>query len=117
MGKIKMPPEEIKYPYPKALGKKGYSISTIKGRAMIVECSKKWGDYTRILDLVRHSDGNLSLRFCQFYRKPDGNDNDWIYGQGAGHMGIETFYKVIEKAKTNPDYGSFEGVLDKVKIV
>lgn len=113
MGKIKMPPGEITYPYPKALGKKGYTKNKIIGRAMMIECEKNRGDYTRILDLL----DNGQLRFCQYYRKPGGNDNDWIYGQGAGHMKIETFYKLIEKAKTDPDHGNFEGVLDKIKIV
>lgn len=118
MGKIKMPPKDIRYPYPKAVGK-GYSTAKIIGRAMIKERFDKWGDYMRILDLVefqpdRHQKCHRELRFCQFYRKARSTDNDWIFGQGAGHMSVKTFYNLINKAKTNPDYGDFKGVFDKL---
>lgn len=112
MGKIKMPPTNIKYPYPKAVGS-GYSVAKIIGRAMEIEYFSKFGDYMRILDLVEFQpDAHKELRFCQFYRKDGGTDNDWIFGQGAGHMSVKTFYKLIYKAKTNPDYGTFEGVFE-----
>ena len=47
-----MPPRDIRYPYPKAVGK-GYSFGKIVGRAMIKESYRNWGDYMRILDLVK----------------------------------------------------------------
>ena len=116
MGKIKIPPKDINYPYPKAVGK-GYSTGKIIGRAMVLESFVKWGDYMRILDLVefqpdKHQNRHKELRFCQFYRKAGGTDNDWIFGQGAGHMSVKTFYKLIRKATTKPDYGNFEDVFD-----
>jgi len=92
MGKIKNPPSDIRYPYPKAVGS-GFSTGKIIGRAMEREHFSKWGDYMRILDLVElDNDGHREIRFCQFYRKAGGKNNDWIFGQGAGHMKIETFY-------------------------
>lgn len=120
MGKIRIPPKDIKYPYPKAVGH-GYSVGKIIGRAMEIECFPKWGDYMRILDLVefkpdKYQKCHKELRFCQFYRKAGGTDNDWIFGQGAGHMSVETFYKLIHKAKTNPDWGNFKGVFDEPTI-
>jgi len=113
-----MPPKDIRYPYPKAVGE-GLSIGKIIGRAMETECFPKFGDYMRILDLVEFQADSRQklhreLRFCQFYRKAGGTDDDWIFGQGAGHMSVETFYKLIHKARTNPDCGTFEGVFDKV---
>lgn len=112
-----MPPKDIKYPYPKAVGH-GYSIGKIIGRAMIIERFNKWGDYMRILDLVEFQPDKLQkrhreLRFCQFYRKARGTNDDWIFGQGAGHMSVNTFYKLIYKAAAKPDYGTFEGAFDK----
>lgn len=107
-----MPPKDIRYSYPKAVGR-GYSVGKIIGRAMLKEHFRKWGDYMRILDLVKwEKDVHKELRFCQFYRKDGGTDNDWIFGQGAGHMKVETFYKLMHKAATNPDCGTFEGVFD-----
>ena len=88
---------------------------------MIIERFRKWGDYMRILDLIefqpdKRQKRHKELRFCQFYRKAGGADNDWIFGQGAGHMSVGTFYRLVHKAKTNPDHGSFEGVFDKLII-
>ena len=71
----------------------------------------------RVLDLVEwEKDGHKELRFCQYYRKDRGTDKDWIWGQGAGHMSVATFYKLIHKARTKPDYGTFEDVFDKFII-
>ena|ERR1017187_9518223 len=118
MGKIKMPPKEIRYPHPKAVGQ-GHSVAKIIGRVMEIERFPKWGDYMRILDLVEwqkdkhHKTTLRELRFCQFYRKAGGADDDWVFGQGAGHLNIETFFKLIHKAATKPDHGSFDGVFDK----
>ncbi len=114
MGRIIMPPKPIHYPYPKAVGKKGYSIGIVLGRAMHTEHFKNWGDYKRIIDWVKFDDGHRELRFTQYYRKPNGTDNDWIYGQGTGHMSIKTFYKLIRKAKANPNYGSFDKIFDRL---
>lgn len=86
---------------------------------MEIERSPKWGDYMRLLDLVEwqkdthHKEPHRELRFCQFYRKAAGTDNDWIFGQGAGHMKVATFYKLVLKAMTSPDYDTFKGVFDK----
>lgn len=113
MGKIRIPPNDIHYPYPKAVGK-GFSTGKIIGRAMVLEKFPKWGDYMRILDLVKWEHGGEEIRFCQFYRKDNGTDKDWIFGQGAGHMHIKTLKKLIHKAKTKPDYGTFEGIFDKL---
>ncbi len=116
LGVIKMPPKDLHYPHPKAVGD-GYEDAKIVGRAMLVEHYPKWGDYTRIIDLVEWKrDGHKELRFCQYYRKDGGTDSDWIFGQGSGHLKVETFYKLIKKAKTNPDYGVFEGVFDKLTL-
>ncbi|MFA5246528.1 MAG: hypothetical protein WC408_01395 [Candidatus Micrarchaeia archaeon] len=116
MGVIKMPPKDISYPYPKAVGV-GVSIGRIIGRARINEHFPNWGDYARILDLVQWKrDGHQELRFCQYYRKDGGTEKDWIFGQGAGHLSVNTFYKLIKKAKTNPDYGTFEGAFDKLTL-
>jgi len=118
MGAIKKIPKDIKYPYPKAIGR-GYSVGKIIGRTMVMEHFPKWGDYMRILDLVEwqvdkhHKKPHKELRFCQFYRKNKGTNNDWIFGQGAGHMKPKTFYKLIYKAVTNPDYGTFEGIFNR----
>ena len=115
MGKIIMPPRNIYYPYPKALGKKGGSTGKIIGRAMVLESGLGTGDYMRIVDYVNwFPDNYKEIRFCQFYRKPNGGDQDWIYGQGAGHMSPETFRKLIEKARSSPDYGTFEGIFDNI---
>ena len=118
MGKIRDEPKDIKYPYPKAVGL-GYSVGKIIGRAKQIEHFSKWGDYMRVLDLVEFQPDarqkrHKELRFCQFYRKAGGTDHDWIFGQGAGHMSVETFYKLIHKARTKPDYGTFEGVFDEL---
>jgi len=118
MGKLREKLKDIQYPYPKALGQ-GCSVGKIIGYAMVKEHFPKWGDYMRILDLVEfqpddHQKRHKELRFCQYYRKPKGTDNDWIFGQGAGHMSVETFYKLIRKARTKPDYGTFEGVFDEL---
>src|SRR3989344_127397 len=120
MGKIKEKPSDVKYPYPKAVGR-GYSTGKIIGRAMSIERFSKWGDYMRILDLIEFQPDKFQkrhkeLRFCQFYRKAGGKNNDWIFGQGAGHMSVRTFYKLIHKAKTKPDYGNFNGAFDKIVI-
>lgn len=123
MGKIKNPPKDIEYPHPKAVREscavplcQEYSVGKIIGRAMEMECFPKWGDYMRILDLVEwqkdehHKKPHKELRFCQFYRKTGGTDSDWIFGQGAGHMSVGTFYKLVQKARTKPDYGDFDSV-------
>jgi len=120
LGKIKKIPKDIPYPYPKAVGQ-GYSTGKIIGRAMTIERFSRWGDYMRIVDLVEFQPGQLQkrhkeIRFCQFYRKAGGTDSDWIFGQGAGHMSVETFYKLIYKAMTKPDYGSFEDAFSKLII-
>ena len=120
MGKIREKPKDICYPYPKAVGT-GASVGKIIGRAKVEEKFPKWGDYMRILDLVEfqpdnHQKRHKELRFCQFYRKAGGTDNDWFFGQGAGHMSVKTFYKLISKAMTKPDYGTFEGVFDGLVI-
>lgn len=113
-GRIINPPKNIRYPYPKAVGQ-GYSVGKIIGRAMEIERFPKWGDYMRVLDLIEfEKDGHRELRFCQYYRKAGGMDNDWIFGQGAGHMKITTFYKLILQAATKPDYGTFQGIFDKL---
>lgn len=109
-----MPPKDISYPRPKVVGP-GYESARIIGRAMVMERFPKWGDYMRILDLVEwKKDRHKEIRFCQFYRKVGGTDRDWIFGQGAGHMKVATFYKLIRKARTKPDYGTFRNVLDKL---
>lgn len=85
---------------------------------MEMERFPKWGDYMRILDLVEwqkdkhHKKTHKEIRFCQFYRKAKGTDKDWIFGQGAGHMKDTTFYKLIHKAATRPDFGTFEHIFD-----
>ena len=82
---------------------------------MVLEKFPKWGDYMRVLDLVKwEKDGHKEIRFCQYYRKAGGRENDWIFGQGAGHMKVQTFYKLIREAKIKPDYGTFEGIFDKI---
>jgi hypothetical protein len=114
MGKIAHPPKDICYPEPKAVGL-GSSTAKIIGRAMVLEKFPEWGDYMRILDLMKwEHTGHKEIRFCQFYRKAGGTENDWIFGQGAGHMKVQTFYKLIRKAKTKPDYGTFEGIFNKL---
>jgi hypothetical protein len=118
MGQIRKPPKDIHYPYPKAVGE-GYSNGKKIGRAMELERFPKFGDYMRILDLVEFQPDSVQkrhreIRFCQFYRKTGGTDSDWIFGQGAGHMSVKTFYKLIHKAKTKPDYGTFDGVFDEL---
>lgn len=113
MGKISTPPKPIRYPYPKAVGKKGYSRGKVLGRVMKIERFKKWGDYMRIIDWIRFDDGHKELRFTQYYRKPRGTDKDWIYNQGAGHMSSNTFYRLIKKAKADPD---FEGIFDRLSF-
>ena len=121
MGKIRKEPKDIEYPYPKAVGH-GYSVGKVIGRAMVIERFPKWGDYMRVLDLVEwqkdryHKKRHRELRFCQFYRKAKGKKDDWIFGQGAGHMKIKTFYKLLKKAKTNPDFGTFEGVFGALRV-
>lgn len=111
-----MPPNKITYPHPKAVGT-GFETAKIIGRAMVIERYPKWGDYMRILDLVEwEKDHHKELRFCQFYRKAKGTDTDWIFGQGAGHMKKETFYKLIKKAKTKPNFGTFEDIFNGLKI-
>ncbi|PIQ68922.1 MAG: hypothetical protein COV91_01480 [Candidatus Taylorbacteria bacterium CG11_big_fil_rev_8_21_14_0_20_46_11] len=118
MGVIREKPRDIIYPHPKAVGS-GKSVGKILGRAMLIERFPKWGDYMRILDLVEwqkdehHKNPHKEIRFCQFYRKAGGTDKDWIFGQGAGHMKPETFFKLIHKAITKPDYGTFNGILDR----
>jgi hypothetical protein len=112
MGKIKMPPNDIEYPRPKAVGN-GKMFAEIIGRAMIQETCPEWGDYMRILDLLLWEDGDKEIRFCYYYRKPNGTDSDWIFGQGSGHMKVYTFYKLIHKAATEPDHGNFEGIFDE----
>jgi hypothetical protein len=47
---------------------------------------------------IRHA-AEKGNSFLQFYRKPGGTDNDWVYGQGAGHMKLNAFNKFIKKAK------------------
>ncbi len=116
MGKIIMPPKPIRYPYPKAIGKRGYSKGNVLGRVMLIESFKNWGDYMRIIDWVKFDDGHKELRFTQYYRKSNGTDHDWIYGQGAGHMSIKTFQRLIKRAKANPNFGTFEGVFDKLCV-
>ncbi|MEK7170441.1 MAG: hypothetical protein AAB767_04080 [Patescibacteria group bacterium] len=114
MGRILRPPKDLHYPHPKAVGP-GYETARIIGRAMCLESFPSWGDYMRVLDLVRwEKDGHKEIRFCQYFRKAGGTDSDWIFGQGAGHMKVETFYELIHKAKTNPDYGVFENIFDKL---
>ncbi len=87
---------------------------------MEIERFPKWGDYMRVLDLVEwqkdthHKKSHKELRFCQFYRKAGGTNKDWIFGQGAGHMNVKTFVKLINKAVKKPNYGTFEGVFDKL---
>lgn len=116
-----MPPNNIDYPHPEAVGRgRGRSVAKIVGRAMQIERFPKWGDYMRILDLVEwqkdkhHKKPHKELRFCQFYRKAGGTNSDWIFGQGAGHMKPTTFYKLIRKAVTpGQHWGIFEGVFDK----
>ena len=116
MGKIREKPKDICYPYPKAVGT-GASVGKIIGRAKVEEKFPKWGDYMRILDLVEwKKDGHKELRFCQYYRKAGGTDKDWIFGQGAGHMSVRTFYKLINKARTRPDYGNFKGAFDELIV-
>lgn len=115
MGKIIMPPRLIRYPYPKAVGK-GFSKAKVLGRVMQIEKFRDWGDYMRIIDWVKFDKGHKELRFAQYFRKPKGTDKHWIYGQGAGHMSLKTFYKLIRKAQTKPDYGSFEGAFDSLRI-
>ena len=115
MGKIRIPPKDIRYPHPKAVGP-GYETAKVIGRAMVLEKFPGWGHYMRVLDLIRwEKDGHKEIRFCQYYRKDDGTDNDWIFGQGAGHMKVETFYELIRKAKTDKEhYGTFEGIFDVI---
>ena len=112
MGTIKMPPDDIEYPLPKAVGN-GKNRAKIIGRAMIEESFPEWGDYTRILDLLQWEDGDKEIRFCYFYREPNGKDNDWIFGQRSGHMKVNTFYDLIRRAATDPDFGNFEGIFDE----
>ena len=70
----------------------------------------------RVLDLVEfqkdehHKKPLRELRFCQYFRKAGGTKSDWIFGQGAGHMSVKTFYKLIEKAAKNPH---FEGIFKR----
>ena len=115
MGKIIMPPRLIRYPKPKAVGK-GFTKGKVLGRVMRKERFKNWGDYMRIIDWVEFEDGHKELRFTQYYRKPNGTNEDWVYGQGAGHMSMKTFNKLIQKAQTKPDHGSFEGAFESLRI-
>jgi hypothetical protein len=97
----------------------GYEIGKIIGRVKCQESFSDWGDYMRVLDLVewnRNGHRWREIRFCQYFRKAGGGDNDWIFGQGAGHMGTDTFYKLIQKATTNPDYGNFGDVFKNIII-
>lgn len=113
MGRIIMPPKPISYPYPKAVGE-GYSKAEVIGRVMQIEQFPGWGDYMRILDYIRFDDGHKELRFTQYYRKSGGTEKDWVYGQGAGHLSVKTFYSLIKKAKESPDYGTFEEVFSNL---
>ncbi|MFH0714306.1 MAG: hypothetical protein V1847_01705 [Candidatus Diapherotrites archaeon] len=119
MGRIIMPPNPIYYTPPKAVGGE-VLVGTIIGRAMVLEPIEGQGDYYRIIDRVKWDDENSenseNIRFTYFYRKPNGTDTDWVYGQGAGHMTIETLIKLLKKAKTNPDFGTFENKLDKISL-
>ena len=116
MGKIRTPPGLVWYPKPKAVGK-GFSKGKVLGRVMQIEKFRDHGDYMRIIDWIEFvDDGHKELRFTQYYRKPNGTDEDWVYGQGAGHMSLRTFYKLIRKAQTKPDCGTFEGAFDRLRI-
>lgn len=111
-----MPPKPIHYPPPKAVGGK-IQEAEIVGRAMIKESFENWGDYMRILDkIIWKKDGHIELRFCQYYRKPNGGDLDWIFGQGAGHMHPKTLVKLIKKAKEKPDHGDFGDSLNGINV-
>ncbi len=113
MGIIRMPPRPIRYPFPKAVGE-GYSKGIVLGRVMENETFKDWGDYMRIIDWIKFDDGHKELRFTQYYRKSGGSDNDWFYGQGAGHMSQKTFFSLIRKAQSCPDFGTFEDAFDEL---
>ncbi|HVP49729.1 MAG TPA: hypothetical protein VMT56_00755 [Candidatus Bathyarchaeia archaeon] len=120
MGRIRIPPKDIIYPLPTALGP-GKSSARVLGRAMVMESFPGWGDYMRVLDLVEFRKNTLSprhreLRFCQFYRKPGGGDADWIFGQCAGHMSIATFYELLRRAQEAPDCGSFGRAFNKLEM-
>jgi hypothetical protein len=65
VGGIIMPPNDLHYPYPKALGKKGGSMGKIIGRVMILESDLETGDYMRFVDYVSWlSDNYKEIRFC-----------------------------------------------------
>lgn len=113
-----MPPRPVHYPLAKASKRKKAPLGAIIARAMIEEKFPNHGDYCRIIDLIQW-EGNKDkkeIRFTYYYRKPNGGEKDWVYGQGAGHMTIKSFYRLLKKAKKNPDFGDFGRSLDKIKI-
>ncbi len=132
-GRIIIAPKALKYPYPKAVGV-GESTGKVLGRAMVLEKVQGLGYYMRILDLVSWNKQLRELRFTYYYRKVDieaYNDENmdrnewlkarcaekhWIYGQGAGHMTSESFYRLLKKAKSDPIFGNFENSLEKVVV-
>jgi hypothetical protein len=116
MGQIKMPPDPIVYDPPKAIGGEK-AMADVVARAMLVESCGAYGDYCRVLDLLRwRGDSKEEVRFTYYFRKPNGTDRDWIYGQGAGHMTPETLVKLLQKAKASPDYGNFGKSLGAISV-
>lgn len=119
MGRIIMPPNPIYYDSPKAIGKEVW-VADILGRAMVTETIRGIGDYRRIIDRLKWREDNSKnaeqIRFAYYYRKPNGTENDWVFGQGAGQMTAATLIKLIKKAQTNPDFGNFGSSLNEIKI-
>ena len=116
MGSIIHPPRPIRYPPPKSVGGKPHTADIV-ARACIIE-KFDTGDYCRIIDKLKwRESGDIEIRFTYYYRKYKGNDKDWIYGQGAGHMNPKTLARLIKKAKTKPNFGDFGSSLNKIKII
>ena len=114
MGRIIMPPNPISYDPPKSVGG-STQVADITARAMVVEHFGSSGDYCRVVDRLKWRGGGEEIRFTYYFRKPKGTDTDWIYGQGAGHMSPKTFFKLIKRAKTKPDFGDFGKVFENIK--
>lgn len=92
-------PRKIYHKYRKDKGKK-FLFGEVIDEVFIDQKSTKQGDYRKMIQLIRKTNGTKEIRLCYYVKDGGKPEKEYHWGsQTTFQIGIEKFEKLLNKAK------------------
>ena len=93
-------PRKVYHKYRKQKGKK-FLFGEVIDEVFIDQKSTRQGDYRKMLQLIKRTDGKKEIRLCYYVKDSDKPEKDYHWGsQTTFQVRVDDFKKLLNKAKT-----------------